>query len=139
MLFPMLSEMSFQRLLEKAFPNLLEKPFPRFLEKPFPRLFGKPFSKPLEKAFPKLFTKVPDKEQQQEQQQASKSFLRPRYTTLLAVKNSTIHISHAPFVKYLNFFYSECVTFSCDCDPFLRRVLKKLLHKKMPNAYMNYV
>ena len=41
-------------------------------------------------SFPNLLTKVPDKDQEQQQQQASKSFLRSRYTTLLAVKKAIL-------------------------------------------------
>ena len=61
--------------------------FPRLLEMLFLRLWKTLFQGSLENRFPKLFTKAPDKQQEQQQQQASKSFLRPRYTTILAVKN----------------------------------------------------
>ena len=42
-----------------AFSKALENRFPKLLEKPFPNL--------LENRFPKLFTKVPDKQEQDQQ------------------------------------------------------------------------
>ena len=65
-----------------SFPN----PFDNVISKVFWQCHFQVF---LAMSFPKLLTKVPDKqeqEQQQQQQEVSKSFLRPRYTTLLAVK-----------------------------------------------------
>ena len=62
----------------------------------FPKLFGDVISKAfwqchfqsfLAMSFPKPLTKVPDKQQEQEQE-VSNSFLRPRYTKLLAVKKN---------------------------------------------------
>ena len=61
--------------------------FQSIQEMSFPRLWKTVFQGSLENRFPKLFTKVPDK---QEEEQASKSFLTPRYTTLLAFKNKQL-------------------------------------------------
>ena len=85
------------------FGNIISKAFWQchcqgFLAMSLPRLCGNVIAKALWQchfqsflamSLPKLLTKVPDpsQQEQQDQEQASKSFLRPRYTTLLAVKN----------------------------------------------------